>query len=568
MGERHHRDAMCTSTPARAAARQRWATEIAQAAVAVRVQPSRCRGRELRVRIELDTTCDRGRATLDRHRTTGREQLAHSTGRGGGDGLFEELGATIAGGTGVLQALQGDVELCCAAHVRSVDRDDATRRTVRGTLGYAARGATCYHAGAVRKRIAELKETLHAFVDQSDDLLLVISARDTDMALVHKIVEGVDQEQPADIVLRFAHEAKAAGPYVDSVMANVDAQIEGVNAVRASEGLSAWPKLPPVAADPRQPHDARIKVAMQHVRGLFPKDGDHRIVWCFLPAVISDPVGYASVIGRLLPRDGIQPWMHSQRIIARDDRARASIVPHLHEQKIDNTLVFHADFSTEAMLDALAEEATAPETPEATRMMQILQLAALDFGHKRYVQAVEKYGICYSYFERAQLPSMQALCLAGVGDVQLANRNARDAKARYQQGLALSAPDGVNGLPVTMQLCSKAGDACMVIEHHEEAAGYYDMASQIAGKLLNLEYKCDNMEKVGIARASRNDVAGAVEIWKLAIGICKEGDYFTRWRSILDHSIALYAGVGLVEDKRDAERERAGVDRICKERYR
>jgi MalT-like TPR region len=419
----------------------------------------------------------------------------------------------------------------------------------------------------VRKRIEELKSTLHGFVDQSDDLLLVISARDTDMALVHKIAEGVDQEHPADIVLRFAHEAKAAGPYVDSVVANVDAQIEGVNAVRASEGLSAWPKLPAAACDSRQPHDARLKSAMQHVRGLFPKHEDHRIVWCFLPAVISDTAGYASVIGRLLPRDGIEPWMHSQRIVARDDRSRPFLVPHLHEHHVEGTLVFHADFSTEAMLDGLAQEAVDPETPEPQRMMQILQLAAIDFGYKRHAQAVEKYAICYEGFERSGQPSMQALCLAGVGDVLHANGKLLEAKQRYQQALALSAPDGVNGLPVTMQLCSKTGDTCMARKEFEEAEGYYDMASQIAGKLLNLEYKCDNMEKLGIARASRNQVAGAVEIWKLAIGICQEGDYFVRWRSILDHMIALYQKIGLTADLREVERERAGVARICKERY-
>lgn len=421
---------------------------------------------------------------------------------------------------------------------------------------------------AVRKRIEELKTTLHSFVDQADDLLLVISARDTDMALVHKILEGVDQEQPADIVLRFAHEAKGAGAYVDSVMANVDAQIEGANAALVAEGREPWPKLPREATDPRQPHDERIKAAMRHVRGLFAKDGDHRIVWCFLPAAITDPTGYSTVIGRLLPRDGIQPWMHSQRIIARDDRDSAFLVPHLHQQKIEGTLVFHADFSTDAMLESLAEEARDPETPESVRMMQILQLAATDFAYKRHAQSVEKYGICFAYFEREKMPSFQALCMAGVGDVLLATGKTAEAKQRYQQGLALSAPDGVQGLPVTMQLCSKTGDVCMMQREYAEAEGYYDTASQIAGKLLNLEYKCDNMEKLGIARASRNEVGKAVEIWKLAIGICQEGDYFIRWRSILDHLIALYARIGLTADQRDAERERAGVDRICKERYR
>ena len=419
----------------------------------------------------------------------------------------------------------------------------------------------------MRKRIDELKQTLHGFIDQSDDLVLVISARDSDMPLCHKVIEGVDLEQPADIVLRFGHEARGAVPYVDGVMASVDAQIEGVNAVRGNEGLTPWPKLPPACHDVRQSVDQRVKAAMQHVRGLFPRDEDHRVLWCFLPSAITDTAGYATLIGRLLPRDGIQPWMHSQRIVARDDRDKPFLVPHLHEQKIEGTLVFHADFSTEAMLDGMADEVKDPETPEPERMQKLLVLAAVDFGYKRYGQAVEKYGICYEWFEKNAQPVQQGVCLGGVGDVLFATGRVAEAKQRYQQGLAHAAPQGVGGLPVVMLLAAKAGDACMARKEYREAADYFDMASQVAGKLLSLEFKCDQMEKLGLARAANRDTGGAVTIWEQAIGICKEGEYFIRWRSILANMAAFYGDLGIDQKQREAQREHAAIDRICKERY-
>lgn len=419
----------------------------------------------------------------------------------------------------------------------------------------------------MRKKINEFKETLHGFIDQGDDLCLVVSAADTDMPLVFKVIESVDQEQPADIVLSFAHSATTSPEYVAGVMTNVDVQIEGVNALRLSEGLPAWPKLPPACHDNTQPEKARILGAMRHVRGFFPANEDHRIVWCFLPAAIGDKMAYAKVMVELLPARGIEPWMHSQRILMREDSATPYFVPFLHEHKVQGTLIYRVDFSRDAMLQAMAEEAEDPETPAPQRMQTLLQLAAVDASHQRPQDAMEKYAVCYEYYLTQNQPVPQSMCLEGVGDVMARNNQVDVAKGRYQQALALSSKAGPTGLPVVMIQASKAGDMCMLRSEYEEAEGYHDLASQIAGKLVNLEFKVDNMEKVGVARVAQGKNAGAAEIWNNGIGLCKEGDYFMRWRTIAERLVALHTLRGSQSQLHAAEGELAAAERACRERY-
>lgn len=108
---------------------------------------------------------------------------------------------------------------------------------------------------------------------------------------------------------------------------------------------------------------------------------------------------------------------------------------------------------------------------------------------------------------------------------------------------------------------------CMLRSEFEEAEGYHDLASQIAGKLVNLEFKVDNMEKVGVARVAQGKNASAAEVWNNGIGLCKEGDYFMRWRTIAERLVALHTLRGSQSQLHAAERELADAERACRERY-
>jgi hypothetical protein len=279
------------------------------------------------------------------------------------------------------------------------------------------------------------------------------------------------------------------------------------------------------------------------------------------------PTGYASLVGSLLPKNGIEPWMHSQRIIARDDRSMPFLVPYLHEQKIESTLVYPVNFSAPAMLDAMATDVQDPNTPELQRMQMMLQLAGADQAHQRFPEAVKKYAICYDYFQRTQMPVLQAVCLGGAGDCMVAGGALPEGKVRYTQAMALASGVGMSGLPVVMFVAAKTGDVCMTLNQVGEAEGFYDMASQIAGRFLNLEFKADCMEKVGIAREVAHRYASADEIWVNTIGLCRDGDYFLRMRSVAERLVTLRSQHGTPKQQREAQEHLAFAEQKCKERY-
>lgn len=420
----------------------------------------------------------------------------------------------------------------------------------------------------MQAKVEELKDSVHEFIDQADDLFLVLIARDTDMPFVHKVLESVDLEQPADIILRFAAPSAPTGSlYVDAVMKSLDAQIAETNELKRKENIEPWPGLPATCHDSRVSDRDRVHAGMRHVRAFFPKDEDHRIVWCFLPAPFGDARGYAQAMASLLPRNGIESWMHSQRIVARDDSNTPFLVPAMQQQGIESALAYRVDFSTPALLDSMVQQVQSPDTPQLQRMQTLLQLAAVDQAHQRHPDAIEKYAVCYDYFQQQNQPVEQAICLAGYGDSLCATGATADGKKRYQQSLALSSAVGLNGMPVTMLVADKTGDACMTLGQPGEAEAYYDMASQIAGKFLNLEFKADCMEKVGIARQVSGNSASAAEVWRNAIGLCRDGDYFLRMKTVAERLVALTTQSGTVAEKRDANDQLAYADRMCRERY-
>src|SRR5690606_9831213 len=134
---------------------------------------------------------------------------------------------------------------------------------------------------------------------------------------------------------------------------------------------------------------------------------------------------------------------------------------------------------------------------EGERMTALVQLAALDFSHRRYDESYRKWGILFDYYARMETPTMQALCLCGAGDALREQGELDEAKRRYQQGLALA--QSPEALPVTLNLLGAVGDLCLRREEWAEAEGYLNLADQVASNTMQIYAKCDIMDQHGVA---------------------------------------------------------------------
>ncbi|WP_426745976.1 tetratricopeptide repeat protein [Myxococcus faecalis] len=411
----------------------------------------------------------------------------------------------------------------------------------------------------MRRKLQELQDTLGGFVDQRDHLLLVIGCHEAEAAWVHKTLKGLDEETPSDLFLLFAHEARSATQYVTHVLANLEAQLEGANLTRKQNGEAPWPALPGRCQDPRESPGARLRSAIEHVRGLLPPDGDHRLVWALVPMKIEDRTGYSHLVGQLLPHDGFQPWMRSLRIIVRDEKEPPFLVPALRKLQVPGVLVYEPDLSTAALTDSLAQESVDPALPVPERMQALLQLAALDYAHKRYPAALEKYGLLHTYYAEQGLKELQALCLQGAGDVLRAVGKLALAKERYQQGLAVAV--NTLALPILINLSMAAGDVSLELKQYTEAEGYFDITDRVAAKALNPYPKADALEKLGLARYLRKDLGKAVVTWTGAAAFCRSVEYTARLRSVLQRLEKVYGEAGMVTEQRACKKELQSLPR-------
>ncbi len=180
----------------------------------------------------------------------------------------------------------------------------------------------------MRRKFEELKQNLSWFLEQRENLVLVLDVTEHEVPYTLKMLDGIEQGRESDVFLAFAHEASDANAYADRVMADVRTQVEAVNGIRQADGLPPWPELPSECRDLRKGPAERIKAVLRYVRARLP-EGDHRIVLSLLPVVVGDAAAYARVVGGLLPRQGLESWMVGVRIIARDEREQRFIIPHV-----------------------------------------------------------------------------------------------------------------------------------------------------------------------------------------------------------------------------------------------
>jgi tetratricopeptide (TPR) repeat protein len=197
-------------------------------------------------------------------------------------------------------------------------------------------------------------------------------------------------------------------------------------------------------------------------------------------------------------------------------------------------------------------------------MEALAQLAALDHAHRRYPQAIEKYGVLYNYYGEHKVPGMQAVVLQGVGDVLRRQGDLKGARDKYQQGIALLSEP--SALPILLNLTAAAGDVSLELRDHATAEGFFDIAQQIAGKLLNAFAKGDVLEKQGVARDEAGDHAGAIQVWKDASALCETFGYHERRRAVLEHLITAYKRAGQDAERRACEAELDAVRQAMKEK--
>lgn len=411
-------------------------------------------------------------------------------------------------------------------------------------------------------RLKEVQDVLADFVHQDRRQALVVRATNVELIYLLKMVESLDEREPAHVFGLFPQPVTGdAGAYVSSVLSALRSQVEPVNQLRVADGKPAWPAFPAACDDPRTRPAHRLRAGIAHAASLVPGGPEHRLVISLFPQSIDKPASYAEALGAVMPGGAgpeiAEPAWPRVRLIVRDDGAAPVLIPALRRMKNPDVLVFEPELSPPALMDSMAREASDPTTPEPKRMQMLTELAALDYAHGRLDEAVAKYQILYDYYRRSDAPLMQAFVLQGVGDVLRRIGRVPLARERYGQGLTLAIT--TKGLPLIMSLAFSAGDTSLQLQQYKDAEEHLEIAHKVSITLRNHPVEADALEKIGDARIAQKQLGQGMASWRAAADVCRKAGYRERLTSVLEKMSKTYGAARMNAEQRACDVELAAV---------
>lgn len=410
---------------------------------------------------------------------------------------------------------------------------------------------------SMRRKFEQLRANLEEFVQQDDYPMLAVGCLPDELAYVMKFLQSLEEVLPAHMIAVFHQPFPDAGTYLDGMLESVRVQLEALAPLRVERREPPIPALPLAVMDPRRDPSKRLIDLLDHLRLLLPNEDEYRLVIGLLPLQCKDPGGYAALIRSILPVPEPPAWGNVVRIVVYEDRNLRPLTPILQAEQAERVLTFDVDFSTDAMADALVDDASDRSLPRAERMLALTQLAAIDYSYKRYELAFTKYAALFDYYVEVEQPDMQALCLLGAGDTLHAAGESEAAKLRLQQGIALAMQH--RSLAVLLNLLSSAHGVCMILRHYADAETYADAATRVSAEVLNPFANADSFEARGDAQVRQDKLAEAVASYQRCRELSRTYQYFQRWESVLGKLTQVYARAQMQIERRESEAELMSV---------
>jgi tetratricopeptide (TPR) repeat protein len=405
----------------------------------------------------------------------------------------------------------------------------------------------------VKKKFDDLRENLAEFVEQTDYRCLLLGCTPEEAPYAAQFLEGVDLSRPEDYVLTFVEAFITPSAYLDGLVCRLAEQLGAADEVRRARGEDPFPAPPAELGDPARPLAERLGHLLCFLANLLPNEREHAFVVAFLPFENRDNDAYCRLMASLLPVPEAPPWMAPLRIVLADDRRERQLAHLSREQSAPSVLYYEVDFSTPALTDALSRDAADPSVPMPQRMASLLQLAALDFSYRRFDAAIQKYGVLHEYYRDPPLPTMQALCLQGLGDSLHASGKSGAGKRALQSALALALEHRAL-VPLVQSLLSMVG-VCEALGHHADTESYAESGRKAAEASMNAPVYVTFVEKKADAQLAQDKPAEAVETYRKCVTLAELYELFSIWKSVLHKLGAVYREARMRTEAEGIERE-------------
>ena len=383
----------------------------------------------------------------------------------------------------------------------------------------------------MRKLIEKIQNGLEDFIEQRDNLVMIVSCDDNDAPLVLKIVSDLEQADATDVYLLFADDFVAPDPYVSVTIERLREQHKIANEWLVEQGRKPLPPIPKKLTDETRSPAQRLGDAIMYARSLLPKEGGHRLIWVMFPQQIKDRKSYIELTSIFIPWRGLQPWMRGIRFIFRDEPETECFMPEL--VKAPRARIMSVDMSPDAIQASLKDEVEDEELPDEQRMTALLQNAMLEAAHGHTEEAMAQYNILLGHYQHTNNHVLQALVLNAIGDIYNRANNFEKAQHWYE----CAVPPAVESKsPVMLHtVVRNLADLAFRNNQHETAEQLYNYADQLAGKMLYAEGMAQARERRGLIQERLKAYKEAIDSWERAAQLCRNTEMSAPLKANLEH---------------------------------
>lgn len=372
----------------------------------------------------------------------------------------------------------------------------------------------------MQKLLDGIAARLKAFVDQRDQIALVVRCRDEEGPVILKTFEGLDEGAESEMFWLVSEPFTDAAVWVSAVVNDFAVKHGSVRMSMGKEGFAPWPALPETLLDDGRPPAQRLRELMEFSRELRPFPDGMLTVWCLVPLEIADVRGWARLMWELLQHQFPNPWCHHMRIFVRGTPAEPMLQAALGS--IPRVAWYDPDLSQPAMQAALEAEASDRSMPLELRLQNLFMSAGVDYGYGRFDQALAKYGVLLKFYTGVRNPGMTAMVLNAVGETHARTGNPDAAIHCFEQALVPAMSMSPLPVPIMLNVTLNLANQHLSFGHWQEAEAYYDSAQKLAMVSRDADTRLRAIENLGVCLYSQGKVDDAVARWHAGAAVADE----------------------------------------------
>ena len=198
------------------------------------------------------------------------------------------------------------------------------------------------------------------------------------------------------------------------------------------------------------------------------------------------------------------------------------------------------------MEEELLEASANPNVPPDEKMRAEVQLAYLDCAYSRFDQAIARFLKALAFFQWAEVPVMEGLVIAGLGDVARRQENWHDAQHWYECAVV---PAAKSGNPMLM---SNIVQNLAVVAFHDkrfaDAEQRYSELVTLRRAMIDEDGLVEALEWQGLAAEEQLAYDRAVVCWEEGALICRAFELKHRLPTMVGHLKRGYQALEMHEE--------------------